>query len=191
LQLVGGPHSDDALLRIAVSAERVLGQPADILGAPPRLAGFDDGIRLRDTPADEIPAICAAEAGDAGRQIVPYSEEQHRQEWGKPAVVYKSVCRGDRFIGFVILVLDPDSRSVEFRRIVVTEPDRGIGTEVVQQVLDLCRGNLGRTRVWLDVFESNARARHVYEKAGFRPFSRSAHDERALVLYEYDTTDRP
>lgn len=144
----------------------------------------DETITLRDTRAEELPAICEMEQGEARSFIIPYSPERHREEFGKPAVVYKSIYGGDQLIGFVMLALDPDGQSVEFRRIVVSEPGRGIGKRAIEMVRDLCRSELGRTRLWLDVFETNERARHVYEKSGYRRFGASAHEGRTLLLYE-------
>lgn len=110
--------------------------------------------------------------------------ERHQEEFAKPSVVYKSIRHGERLVGFVILVLDPDGVSVEFRRVVVSEPNRGIGKRAIELVRDICRQELGRTRIWLDVFESNERAKHVYEQAGYSGFGASKHQGRVLLLYE-------
>jgi len=66
----------------------------------------------------------------------------------------------------------------------VDKPGRGVGQRAVQLVGELCRNELGRIRVWLDVFEADTRARHIYEKCGYRLFGRSAHEGRTLLLYE-------
>jgi RimJ/RimL family protein N-acetyltransferase len=144
----------------------------------------DATVELRDTTIDELRRICAMEEGEAGRFIIPQTLDRHRSEFARPDVVYKSIWRGDEFIGFVILVLEADRDSVEFRRIVIVEPGKGHGTIAVNIVGELVRTRLGRKRVWLDVFETNDRARHVYESCGYRPFGRSEHAGRVLLLYE-------
>ena len=48
----------------------------------------------------------------------------------------------------------------------------------------ICRSEFGRLRVWLDVFETNLRARHVYEQCGYQRFGESEHEGRRLLLYE-------
>lgn len=141
-------------------------------------------IALCDTAVEELAVICEMEQGDARHSIVPYSLHRHREEIGKPDIVYKSIRRSDKLIGFMILALDPDGQSVELRRIVVAEPGRGIGQRVVGMVRELCRTEFGRRRVWLDVFETNERARHVYERCGYRPFGTSELEGRTLLLYE-------
>jgi RimJ/RimL family protein N-acetyltransferase len=124
------------------------------------------------------------ERGKARSFILPYSFDRHQAEFTKPEVVYKSIWRGDQHIGFLILVLDLDAPSVEFRRIVVTEPGCGYGKKVVRMVDEICRDELSRGRVWLDVFETNERARNVYEQCGYRRFGKPEHQGRTLLLYE-------
>jgi RimJ/RimL family protein N-acetyltransferase len=141
-------------------------------------------IVLLQTKQEELESICRLEQGEARGFIIPYSLERHLLEFARPDVIYKSIEVEGQAVGFVILVLDSDGRSVEFRRIVVSTPGRGYGRRAVELVNDICRRELGRSRVWLDVFESNHRARHVYEQCGYRQFGRSEHEGRTLLLYE-------
>lgn len=145
---------------------------------PPKLE-----LLVRDTKREELDRIFEIEQS-ARSFIIPYSLERHQAEFAKPGVVYKSIWSGGQVIGFMILVLDADGRSVEFRRIVIASPGLGCGKHVVRQVDEICRRELGRTRVWLDVFEDNQRARHVYEQCGYRQFGASKHEGRTLLLYE-------
>jgi RimJ/RimL family protein N-acetyltransferase len=50
---------------------------------------------------------------------------------------------------------------------VVGKRDAGFGTDAVQQLIDFGFRDLNLNRIYLHVFASNARAIHVYEKAGF------------------------
>lgn len=50
--------------------------------------------------------------------------------------------------------------------------DRGLGTETVHLMLSLGFGTLNLHSISLSVFEYNARARHVYAKAGFKEVGR-------------------
>lgn len=144
----------------------------------------DETIALEDMSLQDLLRICEMEEGEARNYIIPYSLKSHQEEFAKPSVLYKSIRQGDDQVGFVILVLDPDGVSIELRRIVVSNPGRGIGGRVLETVRDLCGSELGRSRIWLDVFETNYRARHVYEKAGYSCFGKSEHEGRALLLYE-------
>jgi diamine N-acetyltransferase len=144
----------------------------------------DQEILICDTKREELAQILDMEQGDASRLILPYSLKQHEVEFARPNIIYKSIWRDGRMIGFLILALDPDARSLEFRRIVLSETGRGYGKRVLGMIDEICRREFGRTRVWLDVFETNARARHVYEQCGYRKFASSQHNGRTLLLYE-------
>jgi RimJ/RimL family protein N-acetyltransferase len=73
---------------------------------------------------------------------------------------------------------------VEFRRVVVADKDKGIGQLAIAAMERFCRAELERKRIWLDVFESNHRGRHVYEKLGYQRFGESSHPGGKLLLYE-------
>jgi len=47
-----------------------------------------------------------------------------------------------------------------------------------------CRSELGASRVWLDVYHDNERARHVYEKLGFSRFREQNFGGRLLIYYQ-------
>ena len=114
-----------------------------------------------------------------------YQMERHREEFLRAKILYKSIyATPDELIGFIILVLEPDGQSVEFRRIVVSERDKGYGRRAVALVDEICGEELGRKRVWLDVFEFNQRGRHLYESNGYRYVGASEFEGKTLRLYE-------
>src|SRR5687767_13368139 len=119
-------------------------------------------LTLRDTNLRDLDAIVAMEEGDASRSILAVPREQHEQDLLDPALIYKSVIVEEDIVGFVILKLDDDGLSLEMKRIVVSRPGHGYGRQAVRQVDDVAR-QVGRDRIWLDVFEENSRARYIYE----------------------------
>jgi RimJ/RimL family protein N-acetyltransferase len=74
------------------------------------------------------------------------------------------------FIGEVVLnELDEDNRSVSFRIVLAAHAyGKGYGTEATRLAVRYAFEDAGLHRVHLEVFEHNPRARHVYEKCGFR-----------------------
>ena len=71
--------------------------------------------------------------------------------------------------GFAILRgLLSEHRQVELKRIVVRTPNQGIGRQLLTEVADRAFGEYAAHRLFLDVFMTNDRARHVYENFGFR-----------------------
>ena len=143
-------------------------------------------INVCDSKTSDIQWIFDLEQGEARGFIMPYSMERHRIEFANDAVIYKSVWDDNELIGFLLLALDSDGRSIEFRRIVISQPGRGYGKSAVRAVDGICRNELGRQRVWLDVFEENERARRVYEQCGYQRFGEQVQGGRKLLLYEKD-----
>ena len=114
--------------------------------------------------------MVAAEASENARQWVsPATEERHRRALADPAVLQLIVEEDGRPVGHVLLTgLERAAMGIEFRRYVVWEQGRGIGSAALPLVLEHCFDDLGTHRVWLDVMPDNVRARRVYEDAGFR-----------------------
>jgi diamine N-acetyltransferase len=56
---------------------------------------------------------------------------------------------------------------VELKRIVVRTPNQGISRELLTEVPRRVFGKYSAHRLFLDVFVTNDRARHVYENFGF------------------------
>lgn len=99
-----------------------------------------------------------------------WSEERHRNTLASTdARYYVSETEGGGVEAYVILRgLTEPSRSIEVKRIVVGVPERGLGRQLLTAILQTAFGELGAHRVFLDVFEDNARARHLYESLGFK-----------------------
>jgi RimJ/RimL family protein N-acetyltransferase len=141
-------------------------------------------IELRLSLPEELREFRDMERDEGSRAFVTqYSLARHRQEFAREDIIYLSIYRHGELAGFFILALDPDRSSVEFRRIVVADRDAGIGQPAIRAMETYCSAQLGCRRIWLDVFETNQRARHVYEKLGYRLFGDSLLDGRKLLLY--------
>lgn len=147
--------------------------------------GMNRNCTLHKAVAADLPLFARMEqSGDAADFVIPYSLKEHQRKFANPDFVYLTVQQDAVIAGFLILVLDSDGRSVEFRRIVVARPGEGIGQTAIQQMEQFCASTLGRQRIWLDVFESNQRGRHIYEKLGYLQFSESFHHGKRLLLFE-------
>lgn len=71
-------------------------------------------------------------------------------------------------LGFMVLGgLTSDAASIELSRMAVVDPGQGLGARAMEAVKALAFDTLGANRLWLDVFDDNARARRVYSRAGF------------------------
>ena len=141
----------------------------------------------RAAPSDVDQIVAMEQAPDTTEFIIPYSASVHAENMSDPNLVYLRIMEKGQFAGFIILALDPDGKSVEFRRIVVSAKGRGVGQTAISEMEKFCKSELRRERVWLDVFEYNRRGRHIYEKLGYRQYGSIAHESgKLLLLYEKD-----
>lgn len=144
------------------------------IGAPgmwmERVVGGVPRVTLRATSNDDVPVVQAWERHPENAAFVQvWSKDRHRRALTDPTQRHLILETGDRAVGFVILAgIGGAGSVVEFRRIVVVEKGRGIGKAAVARVLEYAFDELDASEVWLDFVEHNTRARHVYEKYGFR-----------------------
>lgn len=128
-------------------------------------------VRLRHTTEHDLDFVLGAEwAAENSPFVIAWSRDQHLAALAREDTSHLIIERAAdaHSVGYVILAGLADANlSVEFRRIVVAEKGRGYGREALRLVKDLAFGELKAHRLWLDVKEHNARARHVYESEGF------------------------
>lgn len=97
------------------------------------------------------------------------SEVRHRMRMNDRQCLYLIAKRAEESIGYVILIgVFGAEPVIELKRIVIAEAGAGKGSEVMRAVMDMAFGELNAHRLYLDVMEDNQRARHVYEKLGFK-----------------------
>jgi diamine N-acetyltransferase len=133
------------------------------------MASFHMQLRLA-TPLD-LPAIVKLERTPFAQEFVgQWSEERHRTTLeSRDARYYVSQTDWGEVQAYAILRgYQETSGSIELKRIVVAVPERGLGRRMLRELLRIVFREHGAHRMFLDVFEDNSRARHVYESLGFR-----------------------
>jgi RimJ/RimL family protein N-acetyltransferase len=127
-------------------------------------------MALRSATREDIPQITALERLPESRKHVgQWSEERHERMMASEDARYLVHETPDGTLdGYVILRgFEESSGSIELKRVVVASPGRGLGrrllTEILKVVFDECNAH----RLFLDVFEDNQRAEHVYRSLGF------------------------
>lgn len=123
--------------------------------------------------------------GHASKFVTQTGIETHQKYYDDPNITYLSIVnsRGE-FSGYFVLVVEPDAASVEFRRILIDENKRGVGQIAITEMENYCKKEFSVKRIWLDVYEDNARGRHVYEKLGYQQFKEEFEEGRKLLFYE-------
>ena len=143
-------------------------------------------ISLRQSKREELEKFDAMDRqGHAREYVIQTGIETHRQNFDNPCITYLSIEneRGE-FCGYFILVLEPDTGSVEFRRILIDGDRRGIGQPAIREMEKYCKNVLAVERIWLDVFDDNEIGIYIYEKMGYRRFKEEWVDGRRLYFYE-------
>jgi diamine N-acetyltransferase len=128
-------------------------------------------IRLRPTDEPDLPFVLDAEAAaDNRRYVAQWTHAHHAAALGDPDLRHLIIERleDQAPVGYLILAgLESPHRSIEFRRIVVTEKGKGYGRHALRLVKRLAFEERGAHRLWLDVKDHNARARQLYRSESF------------------------
>jgi len=126
------------------------------------------GLTLRKTEEADLDYVLHAEHSDENRSfLIPWSREQHVQSLVNPDFRHL-IAQTETRVGYAILAgFRSPHRSIELRRLVITEKGRGYGKATVDLIKDLAFKTHGAHRLWLDVKDHNQRARGLYEAAGF------------------------
>jgi diamine N-acetyltransferase len=119
---------------------------------------------------EDVPQIVAIEQIPEYRHYIgAWSAEEHLRAMAAADNAY-FVVRGDAAVeGFVILQgIQSEHHSVHLKRIAVRTSNRGFGRMLLEYAIARAFLHHEAHRLWLDVFETNARARRMYEGYGFR-----------------------
>ncbi len=125
---------------------------------------------LRPAAPSDIPEILAIERLPQSAQYVgQWSEDRHRATLSSPDARYYVVdADSGSLAAYAILRgFAESSNSIELKRIAVRSIERGLGRKLLAELLRIVFEDFHAHRFFLDVFEFNARARHLYESLGF------------------------
>jgi RimJ/RimL family protein N-acetyltransferase len=126
---------------------------------------------LRSARPLDILGIAALErAPGASGFVGQWTPERHLATMtGGDARYYVSETGESELQAYVILRgLQEDSGSIELKRVVVATPGLGLGRRILDEIIQIAFSELHAHRLFLDVFEDNRRARHLYESLGFQ-----------------------
>jgi len=131
----------------------------------------NESIQLVRTEREDISFVTAAEGEqENARFICQWSTQQHVNALDDEDILHLMVknIAGDN-VGYVIIrgMTNPNN-SIELMRIVITEKGFGYGKGVISLIKRWGFEERKVHRLWLDVYEDNIRAQHVYEALGFK-----------------------
>jgi RimJ/RimL family protein N-acetyltransferase len=126
---------------------------------------------IRAALPEEVPQIVAIEQIPEYRSCIgTWTAEEHLRAMADIDNEYFVACGTDDAVeGFAILQgIQSEHRSLHLKRIAVGVPGRGCGRELLEYAMSRVFLHHHAHRLWLDVFETNTRARRIYESCGFR-----------------------
>lgn len=127
-------------------------------------------MKIEHTSKNDLVKILEMEKDFENQEFIePYNLERHKEVIQKRDEVHLSIFdENSKLIGFIILAgLTSENKSIEFKRIVISKKGKGYGTKAIELIKQKCFQEYNCNRLWLDVFDFNKRAIHVYKNLGF------------------------
>lgn len=149
-------------------------------------------VTWRPTTEADLDYVMGLEAAPENASFVTqWTREEHLESLSNPDERHLIVLEDGRRVGFVILAdLTLPSRVRQILRIVIEAKGRGIGRATLREAARICFEEHDAARVWLDVREENARARHLYASEGYA-FERRSETEPWLLILSLDRPPAP
>jgi RimJ/RimL family protein N-acetyltransferase len=143
-------------------------------------------ITLRPANRDELEIFDAMDRQDHVQSfLVLLGLTKHQAFFDHPDITYLTIENdASACCGYFTIVQEPENHSVEIRRILVDRDKRGIGQYAIGAAERWCKDRYGMGRIWLDVFDDNARGRHIYNKLGYTWFKTETIRGRELHFLE-------
>ncbi len=143
-------------------------------------------ITLRLSKAEELAAFHDIERQPHAQPfLINYTLERHQQGFVTAEIIYLTIVHESfDLVGYIILEVEGDGKSIEFRRIAIDQNCLGIGQLTIQALESFCQETLQAERIWLDVFDDNHKGMHIYEKLGYLRFGEQDEGGRNMYLYE-------
>lgn len=127
-------------------------------------------LRIRRAAAEDVAAIVEVEARpDYAPFINHWPAGRHAEALANPDFVYVVFEQCGVWAGYAILAgVTSPNRAVQLTRIALAQPGDGRGKQAMALLMREVFDGLGAHRFYLDLFEDNARAEHLYRSLGFR-----------------------
>ncbi|MEX0298399.1 MAG: GNAT family N-acetyltransferase [Kordiimonas sp.] len=123
-------------------------------------------LNIRNANEGDLPFILACEANPENTYVHSWDKNTHARNLITPAFHYL-IAENEQSAPVAYAILrDDGTDKTEWRRIIVAQPGNGVGKAFMQGVISMFFENKTKA-IWLDVYEENKRARHVYKSLGF------------------------
>lgn len=126
-----------------------------------------DKISIKKTGFNDLNKIMTFEKENS-QYIQLYNIAEHKRILENECHLSIFKKENNRLIGHVILAgVSDKKKSIEFRRIVISEKVLGYGKDSIELIKKICFEKYKADKIWLDVYSDNKRAIKLYESQGF------------------------
>jgi len=109
----------------------------------------------------------------------------YKREFKDKNTTYLSVVNTSNIIlGYIILSKNQSRSSIQLKRILISIESFGIGQDTLSRLEQYCLNTMGIKHIWLDVYDNNHKAIHIYEKLGYQLFDTQIQANRKILFYD-------
>ena len=126
--------------------------------------------------AKGMPSLCEDHVASNALSIV---QSVYEDGW-----VIKAIEHEGELIGFTMFGCEEEEEFYELCRFMIDirYQNKGYGTQALRMILDEMKSRFGCKEIYLSTGPDNARAKHVYEKVGFKSENRMLDDEELFKI---------
>ncbi|PCJ53791.1 MAG: hypothetical protein COA79_22530 [Planctomycetota bacterium] len=143
-------------------------------------------IKLRKTEINELPTLYKIGIQEHAKTFLNIkSMLDHQREFTDKNTRFLNILNTSNVIlGYFILVKDLVKKSIQLKRILICKEHLGIGQDSLISLEKYCITEIGINHIWLDVYDNNYRAIHIYKKLGYKLFNTLIEDNRKILYYD-------
>ena len=142
-------------------------------------------FKLRKAISSELNSFAEMDGSERVAEfVIGNSLAEHQAAFHASELVYLSIIESGELVGYILLAKENNALRVEFRRIVIAQPGKGLGQQAISLMENYCAEKFGTKTIWLDVFEHNPRAVHIYSKLGYTKVGEAIHTKGRLIIME-------
>lgn len=128
-------------------------------------------IYVRETKLDDLDFVIKIEgAKDNKENVFQWTRSEHIDIIDNIDTLHLIIeNKNNKSVGYAIVAgLKSNNKSIELRRVVINEKNKGYGSEFLKLIKEYTFEDLGYHKLWLDFFESNKRVEALYKRNGFK-----------------------
>ncbi|MCL2355659.1 MAG: GNAT family N-acetyltransferase [Defluviitaleaceae bacterium] len=141
-------------------------------------------VKLREIDRDNFHAVLGLSVFDEQNNFVASNCYSLAQAKAQPECVPLAIYDDEELVGFVMYCLDFSDSEYWIYRIMIDKKHQknGYGRIAIQQVLEVLRMDVARSKVYISFEPENEVAKRLYENLGFAPDGRIIGEEIVYCL---------